>query len=312
MTVETVSGPVDGAQLGMTLMHEHVLVLSPGLHAAYPNTLPRDEVVTTCVDQLRALRQAGVRTLVDHSPYDLGRDPTLLAEVAEASGLQIVCCTGAWVNPARYFQLRDPAEIAALFISDLTEGISGTAVRAGIIKCAIDVDGLTPAVERVARAAALAHRETGAPISTHTHAASRSGDVLRQLLESCGVALDRLIIGHCGDSEDLDYLRGLLARGSYLGMDRFGAEDILSDTRRMDVVAALCAEGHAGRLLLSQDANCWNDRQSRTAMAAQRPNWHHRRVIEHVIPGLLERGVTKQQLDTMLIDNPRRILDGDS
>lgn len=312
MTVNTVSGPIEGTQLGVTLTHEHVLVLSPGLRAAYPSTFPRDEVLTACIDQLRALRRAGVQTMVDHSPYDLGRDPELLAEAANASGIQIICCTGVWINPARYFQLRDPAEIATLFISDLTEGITGTAVRAGVIKCAIDTDGLTPAVERVARAAALAHRETGAPISTHTHAPSRSGALLQRLLESCGVAGDRLIIGHCGDSEDLAYLRGLLARGSYLGMDRFGAEDILSDARRMDVVAALCAQGHTERLLLSQDANCWNDRQTRAQMATQRPHWHHRRVVEHVIPGLLDRGVTKQQIDTMLIDNPRRILDGDS
>jgi phosphotriesterase-related protein len=171
------------------------------------------------------------------------------------------------------------------------------------------MDGMTPAVERVARAASLAHHETGAPISTHTHAGSRSGSVLQQLLESCGVEPDRLIIGHSGDSEDLDYLRGLLARGSYLGMDRFGAEDILSDARRMDVVATLCSEGHAERLLLSQDANCWNDRQTRAEIAERRPHWHHRRVIEHVIPGLLERGVTRDQVDVMMFGNPRTLLD---
>jgi phosphotriesterase-related protein len=305
--VETVSGPVSPEDLGLTLMHEHVLVLSVGLRDAYPQTFPRADIVRSCVEQLSAVGALGVRTLVDHSPYDLGRDPQLLAEVSAASGVQIVCCTGVWVAPQRYFHFRDPAEAAQLFIADLTEGIAGTAIRAGIIKCATEAEGLTEPVERVLRACAIAHRETGAPISTHTHAASRAGELQQRVFAEEGVDLSCVIVGHSGDSEDLDYLRGLLARGSYLGMDRFGAEVNLPDERRMDVVATLCAEGHAERLLLSQDANCWNDRASREQLARTRPNWNHRHVLEDIVPGLVERGVTREQIATMLVDNPRRI-----
>jgi phosphotriesterase-related protein len=305
--VYTVTGPVPVDQLGVTLMHEHVLVLSVGLCAAYPQTFPRDQIVETCIEQLSALRRAGVKTLVDHSPYDLGRDPLLLAEVSAASGVQIICCTGVWVSPQRYFHLRDPAEAAELFIGDLTEGIPGTPTRAGIIKCALDKDGLTGPAERVLRACAIAHRRTGAPISTHTDASSRTGEAQQRIFADEGVDLSRVIIGHSGDTEDLDYLRGMLERGSYLGMDRFGAEDILPDARRVEVTARLCAEGYAGQLLLSHDANCWNDRTTMEDERRQRPHWHHRHVPERIVPSLLARGVTAEQIETMLVKNPRRI-----
>jgi phosphotriesterase-related protein len=90
-------------------------------------------------------------------------------------------------------------------------------------------------------------------------------------------------------------------------MDRFGVEDLLSDDRRMDVVAALCAEGHADCLLLSQDASCWNDRAPMDAIRRARPGWHHRHVVEDIVPGLLERGVTEEQINTMMIENPRSV-----
>lgn len=309
MSVATVTGPIEAADLGLTLMHEHVLVLSVGLREAYPSTFPRHEIVQTCVEQLTALREAGVRTLVDHSPYDLGRDVELLAEVSAASGIHIICCTGVWVSPQRYFHLRAPAVAAELFIADLRDGIGTSGIRAGIIKCATDAHGVTPAVERVLRSAAIAHRETGAPISTHTDAAARTGLLQQEVFADEGVDFTRVIIGHSGDTEDLDYLRALLARGSYLGMDRFGVEDVLPDAKRMDVVAALCAQGYADRIVLSQDANCWNDRQSRAELARLRPNWHHQHIVTQVVTGLRARGVSEAHLRTMLVDNPRRIFD---
>ena len=306
-TVTTVTGDIPVTNLGVTLMHEHVLVLSVGLRDAYPQTFSRPEIVASCVEQLTALRHAGVQTLVDHSPYDLGRDPELLAEVSVASGIQIICCTGAWIAPQRYFHQRPPSEAAELFIADLTDGIAGTGIRAGIIKCATEADGLTGPIERVLRAAAIAHRHTGAPISTHTHAPSRTGGLQQRVFAEEGVELTRVVIGHSGDTDDFDYLEELLANGSYLGMDRFGADDIFPDARRVEVVARLCAEGHAEQLLLSHDTNCWNDRTDAATMRRIRPNWHHRYITETIVPQLRTHGLTDEQIHTMLVENPRRI-----
>lgn len=307
--VQTVTGPVDPSELGLTLMHEHVLVLSVGLREAYPQTFDRAAVVRSCIEQLRALHELGVRTLVDHSPYDLGRDPELLAEVSRESGVQVVCCTGVWIAPQRYFHYRDPQAAAQLFIGDLTDGVAGSSIKAGIIKCATEADGLTGPVERVLRACAVAHRKTGVPLSTHTNAAHRTGELQQRVFAEEGVDLRRVIIGHSGDTDDLGYLRGLLDKGSYLGLDRFGTEVGVTDEVRIDVVVALCREGYVEQLLLSHDANCFNDRTTRAESEMSRPRWHHRHILETIVPALRDRGIAQEAIDTMLIANPRRIFE---
>lgn len=308
-TLQTVLGPCPVEGLGAVLMHEHVITRSPGLAEAYPSTYPRAEALAASIEGLAALRDCGVDTIVDHTTYDLGRDVELLAEASQASGVRIVVATGVWVEPQRYWQRRAATESAELMISDIELGIAGTGVRAGVIKCAVDVPGLTEPVERVLRACAIAHRATGVHISTHTYAAGRTGLDQQRVFAEEGVDPRRVVIGHCGDTEELAYLRSLLEGGSYLGMDRFGVEDLLADSKRMDVVATLCAEGYADRLLLSQDASFWNDRVPMSALLRQRPSWHHRHVIEDIVPGLLERGVPAAQVDRMLVDNPRTIFE---
>jgi phosphotriesterase-related protein len=306
-TVQTVTGPVSLDALGRVLMHEHVITRSPGLREDYPATYPRETAAAACIEGLRSLKRAGVELLVDHTTYDLGRDVELLAEVSRASSVAIVAATWVWIEPQRYWHLRAPVEAAQLLIADLEQGIAGTDIRAGVIKCAVDKAGLTPPVESVLRACAIAHRATGVHLSTHTYAAGRTGLDQQRIFGEEGVDLSRVVIGHCGDTNDLGYLCQLLAAGSFLGMDRFGVEDLLPDTERMDVVATLCREGHAERLLLSHDASFWNDRQPMEAIRRARPGWHHRHIVEDIVPGLLERGVTEEQIDTMLVRNPRTV-----
>src|SRR5262249_60283836 len=131
--------------------------------------------------------------------------------------------------------------------------------KAAIIKCATDTEGVPSTVENILRAAARAQKATGLPISTHTWAAGRSGEAQQAIFAQEGVDLRRVIIGHSGDSDDLGYLRGLMDRGSTIGMDRFGLEHFLPTVKRVEVVARLCAEGYAPKMVLSHDANCWTD-----------------------------------------------------
>jgi phosphotriesterase-related protein len=306
--VETATGPVQTAELGQVLMHEHVLTASPGLRADYPGTFPRARVLETCVIGLRALKAAGIDTLVDHTTYDLGRDALLLAEASRASGVNLVVATGVWVDPQRFWRLRAPVATASLLISDIQIGIAGTGIRGGVIKCATDRAGMTTTIERVLRACAIAHRETGVYISTHTVAAYKSGLDQQRIFRDEGVDLSRVVIGHSGDTDDLDYLHQLLSAGSYIGLDRFGVEDILDDSRRMDVVATLCQEGYEDRLILSQDASFWTDMVPIEARLRAQPNWHHRHIVEDIVPGLISRGVRQEQIETMLVRNPAALL----
>ncbi len=124
-----------------------------------------------------------------------------------------------------------------------------------------------------------------------------------------GVDLERVVVGHSGDSTDLDYLEELAAAGSTLGMDRFGVDAYCPTSQRVDTVAALCARGWTGRMVLSHDASCHIDWFDDEMLAAHQPNWHYLHISRDVLPLMLERGITQEQIDTMLIGNPRRILD---
>jgi phosphotriesterase-related protein len=164
-------------------------------------------------------------------------------------------------------------------------------------------------VERVLRAVAQAHRQTGVPISTHTHAATRRGLEQQRIFADEGVDLSRVIIGHCGDSTDIDYLEELIANGSYIGMDRFGMDLILPFEDRVNTVARMCERGHADKMVLSHDAKCYFDALPDALLPTVAPNWHYLHIHTDVLPALKERGVTEEQITTMLVDNPRRIFD---
>jgi phosphotriesterase-related protein len=203
--------------------------------------------------------------------------------------------------------LNGPEPMVDMFVRDITEGIAGTGVKAAILKCATDAPGMTPGVERVLRAVAQAHRATGVPITTHTHAHTRRGLEQQHVFAEEGVDLTRVIIGHSGDTTDLDYLEELIAAGSYLGMDRFGLDNILSFEDRVDTVARMCQRGHAHRMVLAHDASCYIDWLPEAALPFALPNWHYLHIHNDVLPALRERGVTEEQITTMLVDNPRAI-----
>jgi len=306
--VQTVTGPVEAANLGVVLSHEHVQLNTLGLRETYPDaTVPRDEVVAICTDKLTRLKQSGVDTLIDHTTFEVGRDMELLREVSERSGLLIIASTGLIVEIPRWFHKHGTDEIAALFIKELQQGAAGSGLRTGIIKCALDKGGLPAPAERILRACARAHVVTGIPISTHTWAGGHTGDVLQRLFREEGVDLSRVVIGHCGDTEEFEYLHRLMAAGSFLGMDRFGCEDYLPDVQRVAVVAQLCREGFADRLMLSHDSNSWSDRDINLPADPRRANWNYFHLHRDILPALRKAGVTEEQIGLMTGGNVARL-----
>jgi phosphotriesterase-related protein len=315
--VQTVRGAIPTDGLGVTLMHEHVFVLSPEIIANYPDGWG-DETARedAAVQKLNALKEIGVDTIVDPTVIGLGRYLPRIQRVAARTDLQIVVATGVYTynDVPMYFHfsgpgtaLDGPEPMVEMFVRDITEGIAGTGVKAAILKCATDEPGLTPGVERVLWAIAQAHRATGVPITTHTHARTRRGLEQQRIFAMEGVDLSRVIIGHSGDTTDLDYLEELIAAGSYLGMDRFGVDNILSFEDRVETVARMCERGHATRMVLAHDASCYIDWLPEAVLPVVLPNWHYLHIHADVLPALRARGVTEEQITTMLIDNPRRI-----
>jgi phosphotriesterase-related protein len=167
---------------------------------------------------------------------------------------------------------------------------------------------MTEGVERVLRAVAQTHRATGVPISTHTHAPTRRGLEQQDVFESEGVDLSRVVIGHSGDTTDVDYLEQVMGRGSFIGMDRFGIDPLLPFEDRVATVATLCERGHADQMVLSHDASCHIDWLPKEALEAM-PRWHYLHITKDVIPALKDRGVTDGQIDQMLVDNPKKIFE---
>jgi phosphotriesterase-related protein len=248
----------------------------------------------------------------------LGRYIPRIERVAEQTEINIIAATGIYTynDVPMYFHFRGPGTaldgpelMVDMFVRDIEQGIAGTAVKAAVLKCATDQQGLTPGVERILRATAQAHRKTGVPISTHTHARTKRGLEQQRIFDEEGVDLSRVVIGHSGDTTDLDYLEELISRGSYIGMDRFGIDTILSFDDRVETVARMCDRGHADRMVLSHDAACFNDWLPEAALPVVLPRWHYLHIHDDVIPALKERGVTVDQIKTMLVDNPRRIFE---
>jgi phosphotriesterase-related protein len=316
--VNTVLGPVDSGDLGVTLMHEHVFVLSPEIQQNWPTGWDEESAVSGAVERLNELAAAGVGTIVDLTVVGLGRNVRLVQRVAELVNLHIVVATGLYTYDSlpHYFDMRSasmrPDGIDALeecFLGDIEDGISGTGVRAGVLKCATDKQGLTHGVERVLRAAAKVHRKTGLLISTHTDAPTHRGLDQQRVFESEGVDLSRVVIGHSGDSTDLEYLETLLREGSTLGMDRFGVDVYCPTEQRIETVAKLCEAGWADQLVLSHDASCHIDWFDNELLRAGAPNWNYLHISRDVLPRMRERGVSEEHINTMLVDTPRRLLD---
>ncbi len=308
-TVETALGPVATTELGPTLMHEHIVTRSPGVQENWPHLFDRDGILAMAERKMADLRARGIRSIVDLTTVDLGRDIGLIVDVARRSRVQVIVATGVWWMPPRYFASHGIDEAAALFIRDITAGIGTSGVKAAIIKCATDTAGVTPVIEKVLRACARAQKATGVPISTHTWAPGRSGESQQAIFAQEGVDLARVVIGHSGDSDDLDYLRGLMERGSTIGMDRFGLENYLPTLKRVEVLARLCAEGYAGKMVLSHDANCWTDAMSEDEKRRTRPLWHYNHISDDILPALRKAGVTEDHIEQMLVRNPRAIFE---
>jgi phosphotriesterase-related protein len=318
MQVQTVRGPVDSAGLGVTLMHEHVFVLSTEIQQNYPETWNEEERVADAIAKLRELRGRGVRTIVDPTVIGLGRYISRIERIAGQVDLNIIAATGVYTynDLPFYFHFRGPGTpfdgpevMIDLFVKDITEGIAGTGVRAAILKCATDAAGLTPGVERILRAVAQAHRRTGVPITTHTHAHTYRGRDQQRVFREEGVDLGRVIIGHCGDSTELDYLKELMDGGSFIGMDRFGIDLFLPFEDRVNTVTALCKQGYAGQMVLSHDASCFIDWLDPEMVKSAAPKWHFTHISDDVLPALRARGVSEAQIDQMLVENPRRIFE---
>jgi phosphotriesterase-related protein len=317
--VQTVTGPVDAGELGTTLIHEHFRGRDEATRFQWPHLYDDEEEFRLAVEQARNVLAHDVRTVVEPTAMMLGRDIAHLERVGRETGLQIVPCTGIYTydHLPHFWENRDVDTMADAFVHDIEQGIQGSDVRAAFVKVAADEPGITPNVDKIHRAAARASLRTGAPIMAHSRPASGTGPKQVEIFLEEGVDPAKVQVAHCGDTDDLDYIRQVLDSGVFIGLDRYGLPMFLPTENRNRTVLALLEQGHADRMMLSQDyvvAIDWFPQEAVEQLVGGglvQEDWSMTLLFETVIPELRSRGMTDEQLDTMMVQNPRRWLAGE-
>jgi phosphotriesterase-related protein len=310
-TVETTGGPVDVEELGLTLIHEHFRTTDEAGRFQFPHLYDEQAEWDAAIADANAVVGHGVKTVVEPSALFLHRDAAFSKRVADESGLNVVLATGIYTydHLPQFLLNRDEDGIAAIFVHEIENGIQGTGIKPAFIKCAADEPGVTPNVEKVHRAAARAAKQTGLPIMAHSRPASGTGPEQMKIFVEEGVDPGTVQIAHTGDTDDLDYIERLLETGCWIGMDRYGLDLFLPTEPRNATVLALLERGYADRMFLSQDfcsSIDWFPREVQEYLKANEvPDWSMTFLFEKVIPELKERGMTDEQLDQMMVANPK-------
>lgn len=315
-----VLGPVSGDKLGQTLIHEH-MVFAYLSHFADESVAPYDRkaVEEKCLKMLNDIKAVGVKTVVDPSMCDVGgRDPILLKNLAKKSGLNIVMATGLYwegEGGSRYYKWNQMVgrniedDIYELFKREIAVGIGKTGVKAGVIKLASGDPKISDYEKIVFKAGVRAAKETGVPIVTHTQGGT-VGPAQQELFLSLGANPKRIMIGHQNNSIDINYHLSQLEKPDFfIGFDRTS----LRDPKAEDCIIELVKKGYANRILLSHDAiGVWLGRPFAWPAAMKAlENWYPTYIHKKLIPKMKEAGVTDEQINTMLVDNPRRLLTGE-
>ena len=306
--VQTVLGPIEPAALGFTLPHEHTQIALWHIENRWDYwQLTRDEPVI--LDELARFKSAGGNGLVDLTLPGVGRDPAWLAGLARSSGLQIVMGAG-WYRGAYYpaealIDRRSVGDLADELVRETIEGVGATGIQPGILgEIGTDKPWLSALEERVHRAVARAARRTGLTITTHA-VMSDVGLAQLAVFEEEGADLARVVIGHADSYPRLDHYLEILRRGAsvefdFLGMS-FTPTERHGEGRVVELLCQLLGRGHVSQVLLSQDV-CHDSQLHRYEGTG------YTYLADTFLPRLRTAGVSEQEIETMTVANPRRLL----
>ncbi len=319
--VNTVCGKISSDDLGITLMHEHIQYGYTGWYAHTNKKRDIEKARSIALKAMSDIRECGVKTYVDATPGDSGRDPDFYREISEKSGVNIVCSTGLYTEAqggAPYFKfqslLTDGVEmLTELYTHEILEGIGDTGVKAGVIKVATGYGAITDYEKMALQAAGRAQKATGVPIITHTEAGTMGLEQADILLAE-GANPKQIAIGHAGGSADLKYHAGILDKGVNLAFDRLGLDAELwkagPDKFRKGCIVALIAMGYAGQLICSHDV-VLNWLGGEVVLPREIVgNWYPTHLFKNIIPALKNAGVAEEYIHTITVENPRKMFAG--
>lgn len=323
--INAVLGAIDSEKLGVTMMHEHLVP-----REKVPEFEEGERFVEPCtiqiiINQLRQAKKYGLNSVVDCTPYGTFRDPEVLREIAEKTGLNIIASTGFYKEPRipGFVYGMSLNKLADLMIEELTEKIGNTNIKAGIIKVGSSMKKISPVEEKVIRAAARAHLETGIPITTHSTVGTEGLEQVK-IFEEEGVNLQKVIIGHSGLNSSFDYHQSIVKYGVSVGFDTIGKERFdyirietaginrfefekeayhISDSLLIERIKALVDAGYAAKIILSSDLS----RQESYINPDTFGCYGYSYLLYRFIPLLKKSGITDEEVRQMLVENPCRI-----
>ncbi len=308
-TIQTINGPKDSSELGPVLNHEH---LTSGMGSferlGYYN---REDAIRRGVEALQNAYDVGIRTVIDCTPLDLGRDELLFDGIAGKTPMNVICATGVYRWVPMPYAAWDEDGAAAFMLREINDGIAGTSIKPGIIKLAWDIEyqlePLRVQMEKMARGAARAAKAAGVPITCHTRPADYHGDRLLDIFEEEGLDLRAVTIGHTNDSTDMDYVLRMAKRGATVGLDRFSPRiDEAEQERRSRVALTLVEAGYAEQVCLSHDSASYSINGGPPSGGVRPENPRAFCLVSEVqIPWLKAHGVTDHQVDAMLVRSVR-------
>jgi phosphotriesterase-related protein len=299
--VRTVLGDVHPGELGPTYCHEHLTTRPP---ARFGDDLRLDDE-GLAAEELDSFRSAGGGAIVDATTHEFGRDADCLRRLAARTGVHVVATTGhlseEYWRGVLELESRSEEELVAEYVSDLADGIDGGPTRAGVVKAGTSRGGPTVSEAKLLRAAAAAHSETGAPITTHTSAGTGALEQT-EVLAAAGADLTHVCIGHVDRLLEPDVHLELARRGVFLGYDCVSKEQYAPDAERVRFIVRLAEEGHSEQICLSGDL------ARRSYLKAWGGSPGYRYLLEGFLPRLERAGLDDELVRSLVVDNPARFL----
>ena len=326
--INTVTGPVSSDDLGGVLAHEHIYFGYPGYQGdASCNVWDEERFFGVIEPVIAEIKAQGIRTVVDATPNDMGRNPELLKKVSERCGINIICSTGyyyetggapAYWNFRRGFGFPVEDELYELFLKELTEGIAGSGIKAGVMKVGSSIGEITEYERLMFKVACrIAREDPDARIVTHCSHGTMLKEQAELFIEE-GVNPKQVQLGHFCDTVDLSVQIDVLEKGFYAGFDRFGMvgfDGMPFDDDRMAAICALTGAGFGDRILLSHDRLYWFAGREfifpQQIVDAIIKEWHWPYVMGKVIPKLNAMGLTETQTHRFMFENPAAFYSGE-
>lgn len=303
--IMTVTGPIGADEMGFTLPHEHILVDFVGADMIQPGRYDPEVVMARAVPHLKELKSLGVNAFVECTPAFIGRDPVLMKRISMESGVKILTNTGFYNAREGFFVPRKveemtPEQLAEIWIDEWKNGIVDTGVRPGFIKIAVNRDGVNPQGQKIVRAAAITHRETGLRIHSHTGRNPVSGYQQLEILKEEGVSPSAWTWVHATGVQPLDQLQKAFEEGAWLSFDNMRpTED--SVQRMLNCIQHSITHGWLDQILVSHDAGWY--------VPGQPGGGQHRSYtayFTHLLPAAKKAGIPSKVLDKISITNPAR------